>query len=473
MRTKRLLAAAAIAALPLASMAATGSSVIVTTTGSSGSNLPFSMTQPTLQLTPLIRTDSTDFNVLGEVKWFAGNFAPVGYTIPQGQELSIASNQALFSKFGTTYGGDGVSTFRLPDLRGRAILGAGTTIQMGRLYGNTEVTLNTGQLPAHSHGTTDGLTTSTTGSASPAAIDNQMPSIALQYQVNTVGIFPSRSITVPGNVSVSSATSGPNAFLGFINIDAALDNDTGTLPANNQLLTINSNQALFSLYGTMHGGDGRTTFGLPDTEGRLVVGAGNGPGLTSRNLGATRGNDTVTLTDANLPSHVHSDGSDLTDPAGGGQAINLIEEEVALNYVISLLGTYPSRGTGTSSPFGEPFIGEVALFGGNFAPRGWAFAHGQLLAISQYSALFSILGTEFGGDGRTTFALPDLRGRAPIGTFDRLGAFQGAEDLFLTTGNMPAHTHDITRAAPVPLPAGALLMLSALLGFGLLRRRTT
>ena len=64
--------------------------------------------------------------------------------------------------------------------------------------------------------------------------------------------------------------------------------------------------------------------------------------------------------------------------------------------------------------FSEPFLGEITMFCGNFAPRGWAFCNGQLLAISQNQALFSILGTTYGGDGRTTFGLPDLRGRVPI-----------------------------------------------------------
>ena len=62
----------------------------------------------------------------------------------------------------------------------------------------------------------------------------------------------------------------------------------------------------------------------------------------------------------------------------------------------------------------DPFIGQIMLFGGNFAPRGWAFCEGQLLAISSNTALFSILGTTYGGDGRTTFGLPDLRGRVSI-----------------------------------------------------------
>lgn len=81
---------------------------------------------------------------------------------------------------------------------------------------------------------------------------------------------------------------------------------------------------------------------------------------------------------------------------------------LAVNYIIALQGIFPSRSSA------EPFIGEVIMFAGNFAPRDWAFCDGQLLPISQYTALFSLLGTTYGGDGRTTFALPDLRGRAPI-----------------------------------------------------------
>ena len=63
----------------------------------------------------------------------------------------------------------------------------------------------------------------------------------------------------------------------------------------------------------------------------------------------------------------------------------------------------------------EPFLGSIVLFGGNFAPQGWAFCQGQILPITQNTALFSLLGTTYGGNGTTTFALPDLRGRAPIG----------------------------------------------------------
>lgn len=98
----------------------------------------------------------------------------------------------------------------------------------------------------------------------------------------------------------------------------------------------------------------------------------------------------------------------------------------------------------------EPFMGQIALFPYNFAPRGWAFCHGQLLPISQNTALFSLLGTLYGGDGRTNFGLPDLRGRVPVGAGQGpglsnyyLGQSFGSESVTLTSGQMPNHTHSI------------------------------
>jgi microcystin-dependent protein len=98
----------------------------------------------------------------------------------------------------------------------------------------------------------------------------------------------------------------------------------------------------------------------------------------------------------------------------------------------------------------EPFIGEIMMTGYSFCPRGYAETNGQLLAISQNTALFSLLGTTFGGDGRVTFALPDLRGRVPIGQGQgpglssyTLGQVGGAESFTLTVGQMPAHNHGV------------------------------
>lgn len=102
----------------------------------------------------------------------------------------------------------------------------------------------------------------------------------------------------------------------------------------------------------------------------------------------------------------------------------------------------------------EPFIAQIMLFGGNFAPRGWAFCDGQLLPISSNSALFSIIGTEFGGDGRTSFALPDLRGRVPMhaGTGRglsprRIGESIGAETVALVASQLPPHSHQMLVAS--------------------------
>jgi microcystin-dependent protein len=102
----------------------------------------------------------------------------------------------------------------------------------------------------------------------------------------------------------------------------------------------------------------------------------------------------------------------------------------------------------------EPFVGEIRMFAGNFAPRGWAFCDGQLLAVSQNDALFSLLGTIYGGDGRTTFGLPDMRGRIPVHAGSgpgldpiRLGAKAGAENVTLTVNQLASHKHDVSASS--------------------------
>lgn len=104
----------------------------------------------------------------------------------------------------------------------------------------------------------------------------------------------------------------------------------------------------------------------------------------------------------------------------------------------------------------EPFIGQIIMFGGNFAPRGWALCDGALLSISQNQALFSILGTTYGGDGRTTFKLPDLRGRVAMhpgsgpGLSSRsLGQLGGSETNVLNTNQLPSHTHAVSASGTV------------------------
>lgn len=105
----------------------------------------------------------------------------------------------------------------------------------------------------------------------------------------------------------------------------------------------------------------------------------------------------------------------------------------------------------------EPFVAEIRIFAGNFAPRGWAFCNGQLLPISQNTALFSLIGTTYGGDGRSTTALPNLEGRVPMHpgrgpglTSRRLGQRGGVEMVTLTEAQMPNHTHSLRAVAGDP-----------------------
>ncbi len=91
----------------------------------------------------------------------------------------------------------------------------------------------------------------------------------------------------------------------------------------------------------------------------------------------------------------------------------------------------------------QPYVGEVRMFAGNFAPAGWMFCEGQLLPISEYETLFNLIGTTYGGDGQSTFALPDLRGRLPLhfGNGFTLAETGGAETVNLTVSQIPAHSH--------------------------------
>lgn len=97
----------------------------------------------------------------------------------------------------------------------------------------------------------------------------------------------------------------------------------------------------------------------------------------------------------------------------------------------------------------QPYVGEIRMFGGNFAPAGWMFCEGQLLPISENETLFQLIGTTYGGDGQSIFALPDLRGRIPIHqgagfTFAETG---GAESVTLTQNQIPAHSHALVASA--------------------------
>jgi MYXO-CTERM domain-containing protein len=448
------------------------------TTGTKGGAAPVNNTQPGLGVNHIVALQGTfpggepgsqtQGTVLGEVKMFGGNFAPRGWAFANGQLLPIESNQALFSLYGTTYGGDGETTFALPDLRGRTVIGAGDGVRLGQKGGQNTHTLNDSHLPEHNHGVNVSLpqssptgVTTNTGVNPTSALDNHQPYLALNMGINfEFGTFELGLTTDLARIRIHPSNYPIN----------------GVSDADGSIVSLVTNTALFSLIGTTYDGDGQTTFGLPNLDGRNAVHEGRGPTLSDRRLGQTFSGDNIVLTESHLPSHDHT--RDPLDPfdtvihhTGGGNPADNMQPGQVLNYIVNLSGEFPDAG----DTLGSPFIGEIALIANNRAPNGWAFADGQLLSIDQNQALFSYLGTTFGGDGRTTFALPDLRGRVPVHVGSgpglepiALGQEFGTEDFLVTLNSMPAHDHDYKI---IPTPTAGL---AGLIGFGLLgamRRR--
>lgn len=125
---------------------------------------------------------------------------------------------------------------------------------------------------------------------------------------------------------------------------------------------------------------------------------------------------------------------------------------------------------------GTPYVGEIRLFAGNFAPAGWAICNGSLLAIAENDVLFNLIGTTYGGDGQSTFALPDLRGRVPVHQGQgpglppaMMGQLMGTETVTLSTSQLPQHTHVLraaTAAASVAAPGNAVLAATGVNSYG-------
>jgi microcystin-dependent protein len=340
---------------------------------------------------------------LGSIRTFAGNFAPGGSAQAGGQLLPINQNTALFSLLGFMYGGNGTSTFALPDLDGQIMIGAGQLGNFSRpAIGSSDTTLVNAQLPS-----------SLGGSFQP--IDNYQASLPVTYLIRTGGLVP------VGGSGVD--------FIGQIVPFAGNFVPDGFLQANGQEVLINDYPTLFSFIGTTYGGDGNTTFALPDLTGRSIV----GPSFQSP-LGAYFGGPTSLLN------------SQLPVAAGGNaQSVDNHEPSASITYLIAAQGIFPPHDGGAIDP-AQQYLGEIVAvaFDGSLAPNGWFEAKGQLLPINQHQALFSLLGTNYGGNGQTTFALPDLRDRAAIGTEDpfQIGDVLGSNTFTLLPANIPERLHD-------------------------------
>jgi microcystin-dependent protein len=341
---------------------------------------------------------------LDEIFTFAFNFVPGGMPAANGRLLPINQNLAVFSLIGTTYGGNGTTNFAIPNLGGVTMIGTGqgpglSQEQLGVPDGTSSVTLTLPELPPDLGGTSQ-------------PFSNYQPSLPVTYMICVQGIFPSQG-----------GTGALQDMIGEVMPFAGNFVPTDYLPADGRLLSIAQNTALFSVIGTTYGGDGVTTFALPNLRGRTIMGAS-----TADPLGTLIGSPTVSLSDSQTPNGF---GSTV-------QPFDNREPSLALNYLIALTGIFPSRDSGSVDPH-TPYLGEVMPFAGTFVPSGWALANGQLLPINQNQALFALLGTTYGGDGITTFALPDLRDRSVIGTGTSatIGSQLGASFTTVTAAELP------------------------------------
>lgn len=261
---------------------------------------------------------------VGEIRCFPFSPPPENFVPCDGRSLSIPQFQILYTMIGTTYGGD-TSQFNVPDLRGRLILGAGNS-HVGQRQGNAEVSLVVSHLPAHTHSirvfsgssntsqpsgallsssastpfyiSDDGFVVLMRGDAvSPSGggrpHNNLQPYQPTGFAIATVGMYPSTGGSIPygliGEIKFCSTELLPH----------------GWLRCDGQQLNIAEYLLLYSVIGNTYGGDA-TTFRLPDLRDRVLVGMGQGPGLSNRNLGESGGVTEVVLTPAQMPSHSHS-----------------------------------------------------------------------------------------------------------------------------------------------------------------------
>ena len=344
---------------------------------------------------------------LGSIRQFAFNFAPNSTLDAHGQQLSISGHTALFSLMGTYYGGNGITTFAIPDLNNRLSVDQGqgpglADHSQGELYGLANTTLLSTDLPS-----------AVGGFAQP--VDNTAPSLAVHYVINVFGTYSGGQLDEMGLVWQFAGNFDPG----------------GTLECDGRLLPISEYDALFSKIGTMYGGDGITTFALPDLRGRAIVGANS----TGTDIGTFSGSENVFFGTNNLPTDVH-----FATGTGAGQPVDNEGPTLTMRYIIAVQGIFPSHEGNGSLDATTPMLGEIIAYAGTDIPAGWMACNGQMLPINQNQALFALLGTMYGGNGQTTFALPDFAGRALVGADGDVGTIYGTDTILLGLDNVPGMT---------------------------------
>ena len=498
---------------------------------------------------------------VGTILAYGGSSAPAAdWMLCQGQSLDRLTYASLFTAIGTAYGSVDSTHFTLPDLQGRTPIGAGTatgaagaTVHALGTNGGEETHVNVANEagvmshghsvsdPTHAHSNTNGsylqvsasVSTwlNTTNNANYAVY--HAPSTAAAATGLTVVAHPGQSgaphnnmppfVTTNYMIKVSArAPQGLFAATESAPVGTVMAYGGVSAPTTDWLMcdgTAISRQTyaeLFSVVGTAYGtGDGSTTFNLPDLRGRVPLGAGTATGAagaTAHTLGQKGGEETHTLTIAELAAHDHA-GSTDTAPyttaaggvasgagipphnatpsggawltsltiasQGGGAAHNTLPPYVGTNYIIRARSITPTKYSllGDLSP-----IGSVTAFVGATPPVDWLACDGSSLLRTDYPELFAVIGTTWGTVDGTHFNLPDLRGRSLIGagtgkgiaaglggtglpagtnlSARTLGQWGGEEGHVVSIAEMPSHAHAGTTASSV----GQRLINSASVG---------
>ncbi|MCA9068980.1 MAG: tail fiber protein, partial [Planctomycetaceae bacterium] len=451
-----------------------------------GSGQSFENRQPYLALTPLVslvgtypsRSLSAD-EFLGSVSWFAGTFAPIGYAKAEGQLLPISQNTALFSLLGTTYGGDGRTTFGLPDLRGRMAIHYGSgpglsPVTLGQKWGTESVSLS---LLGHNHGIAGGGSTGNTGAGTQQSFENRAPYQAVNYQIALTGLYPSRNLDAEDPVDEE-----PGLGEGFVSGNEVLEEAEARLLIaplfdtaiaywqaagidDTQVALLESLEIEFADLSSGQlatAGDGVITLDRDASDRGWFLDLTPGDNLEFGEIdpysGALGATDEAAYSHYDLLTAIlHEQGhilglnhaDSLSQVMYGGLGVGVRKLPTSNDLVYSGEDDGPQFLTAT------PFLAGVFMFAGNFAVRDFAQTDGQILSIDSFLALFSLMGTTYGGDGRTTFGLPDFRGRAVMGAGNGpgliprvLGESGGLETTVLTINNMPTHTHEYTPGDP-------------------------
>ena len=333
--------------------------------------------------------------VLGEIRLYAGGRAPEGWVFCDGSLLSIAQNQALFEQIGDNFGGDGVTTFALPDLRGRTPIHAGGVGPIvGNNGGSETVVLTAAQLGGHTHAVSAGANATTPKPQGSFWAENGGAATAPYSVAAGGGTMAAGAVTTTGKgephenmqpflvlnfiIAIEGGfVSDPTPLMGEVRPFAGAV-PSGWVPCDGRQLPLRQNTALFTLLGAPYGYDrSAETFGVPNLQDNLVVGQGQGKDLSLRLLGSSGGVNSVTLTLDQLAEHTHAatgnaSVGDLLGPAnaywatdkgggsnyvatggdqmnaavfgttGGGGAHENRQPFVAMNYAISVAGVFPT-----------------------------------------------------------------------------------------------------------------------------------